>query len=197
MTQGDLFVISAPSGAGKTTLCEMVLREVPDIGFSVSHTTRLPRTGEVAGRDYHFVSRKEFDEMVSRGDFLEWASVHGNCYGTSKQEVFSRLDVGQDVLLDIDVQGARQVREQFPGAVLIFILPPSMSVLEDRLRARGTEDAEWLKLRLENAELEVKSASDYNYIVINDELPHALEDLKAIIRARRLRAQRVLSQWKM
>ncbi len=178
-------------------MCEMLLKEVPDIDFSVSHTTRPPRKNEVDGRDYHFVSRMKFDEMVSRGEFLEWATVHGNCYGTSSREVFSCLEAGWDVLLDIDVQGARQVRERFPGAVLVFILPPSMAALEERLRARGTEDAERLRIRLENAGLEVRSAPDYDYVVINDELPRALEDLKAIIRARRLRAQRVLSKWKI
>ncbi len=196
MEQGDLFVISAPSGAGKTTVCERILQEVPGIAFSVSHTTRPPRTGEVHGKDYYFVSRDVFLDMVAHGDFLEWAEVHENYYGTSKKEVFTRLEAGQDVLLDIDVQGARQVKEKLPQAVMIFILPPSLAVLEERLKKRGTEDPERLRLRLENAVKEIQAAGEYEFVVINDDLVQAVDDLKAIIRARRLRPQRVLPKWK-
>ena len=147
--KGDLFVISAPSGAGKSTLCHRLMEETPGVAFSVSHTTRAPRKGEVDGVDYHFVSKEQFMHMVEQEEFLEWAEVHGNCYGTSRSAVTAMLENGQDVLLDIDVQGAMQVRDVFPESVLIFILPPSLQVLERRLRNRGTDTEETIRLRLE------------------------------------------------
>ena len=191
MERGDLFVISAPSGTGKTTLCHRLLGQISEISFSVSHTTRDPRKGESDGIDYHFVTHEKFEEMVSESAFLEWTKVYGNCYGTSRSEVMSRLDLGEDVLLDIDVQGARQVRRQFPNAVLIFILPPSWPVLEARLRSRGSEDPFGLNLRLSKAGSELKAVHEYDFIVINDDLSHATEDLKSIVLAHRCRTPRI------
>ncbi|NDY41639.1 guanylate kinase [Dissulfurirhabdus thermomarina] len=191
--EGDLFVISAPSGAGKTTLCRRLLAEVAGLDFSVSHTTRPPRPGEVDGRDYHFVDREVFEAMRARGDFLEWAEVHGNLYGTSRQAVSAALAAGRDVLLDIDVQGAREIRRVFPGACYVFILPPSLEALEARLRGRGSEDEAAAALRLANARRELHAASEYDYVVVNDELDAACEGLRAIVTARRLRSARVLA----
>lgn len=191
--KGDLFVVSAPSGAGKTTLCRRLLEELPGIAFSVSHTTRAPRKEERDGVSYHFVSRQRFIEMREAGEFLEWAEVHGNLYGTSKGEVTSRLSRGEDVLLDIDVQGARRIRERFPEAVSVFVLPPSWEALEKRLAGRGTEDPEVLARRLTNARAELDAAHEYDYIVVNDEIDRAVADLVGIVRARRCLATRVLA----
>ena len=192
--RGDLFVISAPSGAGKSTLCHRLIEETPGVSFSVSHTTRSPRKGEVNGVDYHFVSEEEFMTIVKSNGFLEWAKVHGNCYGTSRDAVIEMLGNGRDVLLDIDVQGAMQVRRLIPEAVLVFILPPSPEELEKRLRNRGTDSEETIRLRLENAQKEVKAAKSYDFIVINDDLIRAAGDLQSIVLARRCSASRVLAR---
>jgi guanylate kinase len=194
MEQGKLFVISAPSGTGKTTLCRRLLEQISGISFSISYTTRDPRQGEFDGIDYHFVTRNRFEEMVSADAFLEWARVYGNFYGTSKSEVLSRLEMGEDVLLDIDVQGARQVRRLFPEAILIFLLPPSWSVLEARLRDRGSEDSSRLKLRMANAKSELEAMHEYDFVVINDDLSRAAEDLKSIVIAHRCRTLRILAR---
>ncbi|UKL14121.1 guanylate kinase [Dissulfurimicrobium hydrothermale] len=194
MEQGDIFVISAPSGAGKTTLCRRLLADDKRLCFSISHTTRRPRPGEIDGRDYFFVSRERFEAIEKDGGFLEWAEVHGNLYGTSRSQVFERLKEGADVLLDVDVQGARQIRRTFPDAVFIFILPPSWRELERRLYARGSEDSEWLELRLKNAAVELDAVTEYEFSVVNNELETALEELKAIILARRCRTKRVLER---
>ncbi|RUM88612.1 MAG: guanylate kinase, partial [Thermovibrio sp.] len=156
--KGLLIVISAPSGTGKTTLVHMLLKEFPDLEFSVSYTTRPPRPGEVDGRDYHFVDRKTFERMIEEGDFLEWAEVYGNLYGTSRTQVLKALNEGKDVILDIDTQGALQVKKNFPEAVLIFILPPSLKELERRLRNRGTDDEETIERRLKTAREEIRRA---------------------------------------
>ncbi len=191
--KGDLFVVSAPSGAGKTTLCRRLLAELPDLSFSVSYTTRPPRHGEMDGVAYHFVTRERFLAMREAGEFFEWAEVHGNFYGTGKGEVTSRISQGEDVLLDIDVQGARRIREIFPEAVTIFVLPPSWEALEKRLGGRGTEDREVLALRLTNARTELDAAHEYDYLVVNDEIDRALADLVGIVRARRCLTSRVLA----
>ncbi len=191
--KGDLFAVSAPSGAGKTTLCRRLIAELPDISFSVSYTTRAPRHGEMDGVAYHFVSLERFLAMREAGEFLEWAEVHGNFYGTGKAEVTSRISRGEDVLLDIDVQGARRIREIFPEAVTIFLLPPSWEVLEKRLGGRGTEDREVLARRLTNARAELEAAHEYDYMVINDEIDRAVADLVGIVRARRCLTSRVLA----
>ncbi|HDH97788.1 MAG TPA: guanylate kinase, partial [Deltaproteobacteria bacterium] len=164
------------------------------ISFSISYTTRNPREGEFNGIDYHFVTQERFKEMVSADSFLEWARVYDNFYGTSKPEVLSRLELGEDVLLDIDVQGARQVRRLFPGTILIFLLPPSWSVLEARLRGRGSEDSSRLKLRMANAKSELEAVHEYDFAVINDDLLRATEDLKSIVIAQRCRTPRTLAR---
>lgn len=191
--RGDLFVISAPSGAGKSTLCGMLLERMEGLAFSVSHTTRPPRPGEVDGRDYHFVTQEEFEAMVAKDEFLEWARVHDNLYGTSRKAVMEMLASGLDVILDIDVQGAAQVRKRFPAAVTIFILPPSWKALEERLEKRGSEDRARLKVRLANAVKEMEEAHRYQYIVVNDQLDRAYTDLAAIVSGVRCRSARVLA----
>ena len=192
MKRGDLFVISGPSGVGKTILCRRLLKQVSGISFSISYTTRLPRKGETDGIDYHFITREKFKEMVTAGAFLEWAGIYKESYGTGRSEVLSRLDLGEDILLDIDVHGARQVRRPFPEAILIFLLPPSWSALEARLKGRGTEDPSKLRLRMANARSELEAVHEYDFAVINDDLSRATEDLKSIVLAQRCRTSRVL-----
>lgn len=187
-------MISAPSGVGKTTLCRRLLERISGISFSISYTTRNHREGELDGIDYHFVTQDRFKEMVSAGSFLEWALVYGNFYGTKKSEVLSRLKLGEDVLLDIDVQGARQVRRLFPGSILIFLLPPSWSVLEARLKGRGSEDSSRLKLRMANAKSEMAAVHEYEFTVINDDLSRATEELKSIVIAQRCITTRTLAR---
>ncbi len=184
---GQLFVISAPSGVGKTTLVRSLLQELPELEFSVSCTTRPSRPGETDGRDYHFLVREVFLAGVKAGRFLEWAQVHGEYYGTDKLKLDEWLEAGKDVLLDIDVQGARQVRCIFPLAHNIFILPPSWGVLEQRLQARGTEAPDQIASRLSAARREVQEAPWYDFIVVNDVLETAVTDLISIIRAARCR----------
>ena len=184
---GQLFVISAPSGVGKTTLVRLLLQELPKLRFSVSCTTRPPRPGEADGSDYHFIATEAFLKGIEAGHFLEWAQVHGEYYGTDRRELEEWLSTGNDVLLDIDVQGARQVRCLFPAAHNIFILPPSRASLEQRLRARGTESAAQIAVRLTAAGREMQEAPWYDSIVINDSLETAVADLVAIIRAARCR----------
>lgn len=191
MSRGCLFVVSAPSGAGKTTLLKRILAVTPRAGFSVSHTTRAPRAGEQDGVDYHFVDRATFDRMREQQDFLEWAEVHGNFYGTSRRAVQATLDRDEDIFLDIDVQGARQIRDlREIAAVFLFIAPPSPAVLEQRLRGRNTDQPEVIALRLENARREMAEASWYDYLVINDQLAEAEALLRAIIIAERCRRRR-------
>ncbi|SMO60973.1 guanylate kinase [Balnearium lithotrophicum] len=193
--KGLLVVISAPSGTGKTTLTHMLLKEFPNMEFSVSYTTRPPRPGEVNGKDYYFVDRETFERMVEEGDFLEWAEVYGNLYGTSKSQVLKALNEGKDIILDIDTQGALQVKKNFPEAVLIFVLPPSLSELERRLRRRGTDDEETIERRLKVAREEIKRAPLYDYIVVNDVLEVAFENLKSIIRAEKCKTERLAEQF--
>ncbi|ADU97365.1 guanylate kinase [Thermovibrio ammonificans] len=192
--KGLLIVVSAPSGTGKTTLCHMLLKEIPTLEFSVSYTTRPPREGEVDGRDYHFVTKEQFERMIEEGDFLEWANVYGNLYGTSKSQVLKALEEGRDILLDIDTQGALQVKKNFPEAVLIFILPPSLEELERRLRKRGTDPEEVIERRLKTAREELKKALCYDYLVVNDELEKAFDQLKGIITAEKLKSERLEGQ---
>ncbi len=180
MPQGRLFVVAGPSGAGKGTLIAELLRRYPTAWLSVSATTRKPRQGEADGEQYHFLTEEEFRRMAERGDFLEWAEVHGKLYGTPRDEVTKRLAGGSDAILEIDVQGARQVREKMPEAVSVFILPPSPEVLEERLRRRGTEGEEELRQRLRKALEESSEKDDYQYVVVNDQLHRAVEDICAI-----------------
>ena len=179
--RGRLFVITAPSGAGKTTLRNFLLRAHPDLYFSVSATTRQPRQGEVIHKDYHFMTEAEFAERLGRGEFLEHAVVFGNSYGTLRAPVEDQLASGRDVLLDIDTKGARQVKERMPEAMLVFIMPPSTAELEHRLRARGTETGEALQRRIRDAEQEMAQRSFFDHVVVNDTLDQAQRALDAIM----------------
>jgi guanylate kinase len=194
MTTGKLFVVSAPSGAGKTTLLKRVMSALPGLVFSISHTTRQPRQGEQDGVDYHFVSQAQFLDMIDRELFLEYAEVHDNFYGTSKDAIGLQLEDGLDVVLDIDVQGAAILRKKGqPEAAHIFISPPDLRELERRLRGRGSESEESVKLRLMNAATEIKSAAEYEYLIINDSVDEAANLLSSIILAERARAHRMPS----
>ncbi len=180
---GQLFIVSAPSGVGKSTIIGKVLPSFPRLRFSVSSTTRAPRPGEIDGKDYHFLSVEEFREGIDSGRFLEWARVHSHFYGTDRHIVDKWLKAGSDVLLDIDVQGTRMVRCAHPSAHTIFILPPSMEVLEERLRSRGTESRDQLAVRIAAAGREIPEAAWYDYVIINEDLQEAVEDLGAVLRA--------------
>jgi len=184
---GILYIVSAPSGAGKTTLVRALLKEDTSIRLSVSYTTRAPRSGEENGVAYNFVDVPRFHAMREAGDFLEWAEVHGNFYATSRPWIQSQLAAGQDVLLEIDWQGAAQVRKQFPDAVSIFILPPSFEELQSRLRGRGTDSEEVITRRLNAARDEMRRVSEFDYAIINNDLQEALTDMVAVTRAARLR----------
>ena len=176
-----LFVISGPSGAGKGTLVALLRERHPGLGLTVSATTREPREGEVDGKSYYFLSDDEFKRRVDADEFVEWAEVHGHAYGTLASEVSSKLASGSSLVLEIDVQGAFQVKERFPDAVLVFIMPPSLEVLSERLRGRGTETAESIELRLANAEREMALADRYDDVVVNDDLDRACDELLAVI----------------
>ncbi len=185
-------ILSAPSGGGKTTIARELLRRRSDVGYSISCTTRHPRPGEVTGVDYHFLTRKEFLRRRAAGEFAESAEVHGNLYGTLRSEIAGVLARGQHVVMDIDVQGARQMREAFPRVVTVFVLPPSGEVLLDRLRSRKTESPEQLVARLHSALLELRAVDEYEYIVINDDLEHAVERVEAIVDAEVVSRERVV-----
>lgn len=187
MIEGTLFVVAAPSGAGKSTLVNALLDREPDISLSISHTTRPPRVGEQYGRHYFFVERPDFENEIAEGIFLEHAEVHGNLYGTSRTVVEEKLKVGSDVLLEIDWQGARQVRKGKPDCVSVFILPPSRTELERRLRGRGSDAPEVIERRLFNSREEIAHAHEFDYIIVNDRFEDALADLQAIVRAVRQR----------
>ncbi len=192
MSKGILFVISAPSGTGKTTLLGRVMPELEQLTFSVSHTTRKPRPGEVNGRDYHFVEKEVFKRMIEENRFIEWARVHENFYGTSIDAVAGQLNSGGDVILDIDVQGAAIVRKntQF-NDVHIFVSPPELGILEKRLLKRDTDSEETIRIRLDNARMEMQAAADYDYIVVNDVLDDAADTLRAIMLAERSKNRRM------
>jgi guanylate kinase len=187
MTPGNLFIICAPSGAGKTSLVNALLEREPDIELSISHTTRAPRTGEVDGREYHFVARDAFLDLASRGGFLESAEVHGNLYGTSHSWVSARRGEGKDILLEIDWQGAAQVRGLIPDAVGVFILPPSPEALRKRLEGRGQDSREVIERRLLAAREEVAHVEEFDYVIINRSFDVAVSDLVSIVRTQRLR----------
>ena len=183
---GHLYIVAAPSGAGKTTLVRMLLERDPAICLSISTTTRPPRPGEQDGREYHFVDVPVFLERIGDGEFLEWAEVHGNYYGTSKRWIEPQMTEGRDVLLEIDWQGAQQVRKAFPGAMGIFILPPSLDALHERLSGRGTDSAEIIARRLAAARDEMRHVDEFEYVIINDDLQQAFDNLKSVISASRL-----------
>ena len=184
---GQLFIVSAPSGAGKTTLVRKLLERDKQIELSISFTTRSPRPGEQDGCDYHFVSREEFEALRERGDFLEWAEVHGNFYATSRVWLEAEMKQGRDVLLEIDWQGASQVRRALPCAIGVFVLPPSFEELERRLRGRASDDDEVIRRRLAAALGEMRRVDDFDYCIINEDLETASADLAAVVRACRAR----------
>lgn len=191
--RGLLFVVSAPSGTGKTTVVEHLVEVCPELVQSRSYTSRERRSGETDGVDYNFVSRPEFEGMVARGEFLEWADVFGNLYGTSRRETDARLDAGSDVVLVIDVQGARQVRQRMRDAVAVFVLPPSFEALERRLRGRSQDSSGAIARRLETARSEVEAVREYDYVVVNDELDRCVSEICAIVTAERARRDRRLA----
>lgn len=188
--RGILFVVSSPSGGGKGTLIQRVLKQVPNLSYSVSFTTRAPRNGEVDGREYFFVSGERFEEMVANKEFLEWAHVHGKRYGTARQQVVHEIAEGRDIILEVDVQGAASVRSLIADSVSIFILPPSFEILKQRLQARGTDSPEELELRLRNAPTEMKDYSAFQYVILNDDLDQATNQMSAIVHAERARLSR-------
>jgi guanylate kinase len=192
--EGLLYIVSAPSGAGKTTLLKRVMDYFPDIRFSISYTTRPPRSGERDGEDYHFISPQQFQKMVEKGAFAEWAEVLGNRYGTALDSIRISRSQGVDLILDIDSQGARQIEERLDGGVYIFILPPSLEALKQRLNARKVDGQEVIQFRMAQAKDEMKQARWYDYIIINDSIDEAAEQLKSIIIAERCRRKRVLER---
>ncbi len=188
--RGALIVVSAPSGAGKTTLCREVRSVVPDLAYSVSYTTRPPRPGEVDSSDFYFVSERSFRDMIARNEFAEWAEVHGNLYGTAERTLEQVLEAGRDILLDIDTQGARQLRSRYPEAVLVFVVAPSIKELEQRLRERKSDAPQEIARRLTRAREEIATWRQYDYLIINRDLKEAVEQLADIIRAERYRTGR-------
>jgi len=188
--QGNLFIVSAPSGAGKTSLLRELLQADPGLVLSVSHTTRAPRPGEQDGVDYHFVSVDEFMALAGEGAFLEQAQVFDNYYGTSQAGVQSQLEEGLDVVLEIDWQGARQVRKIFPAAISIFVIPPSIAALRERLSGRGQDDETVIERRMRDAKNELSHYAEYDYLVVNDRFEDALDDLACIVRSERLRLEK-------
>lgn len=193
LRKGILYVISAPSGAGKTSICRQILQSFADLRQSISYTTRAMRPGEREGVDYHFVTRVEFDRMVADGAFAEWAQVHGNCYGTTVATLRQASDAGADILLDIDFQGAAQLRRSGLDGVFIFILPPGMAELRKRLHFRNTDDEEVIDRRMANAVGEIAEAVNFDYLVVNDVLDRAVAKVSAIMTAETARTARVIA----
>ena len=189
MSLGTLYIISAPSGAGKTSLIKALLERLSDVVVSVSHTTRAPRPGEEDGIDYHFIDPGEFERLVDAGEFLEHAQVFDNYYGTRRSTVMERLATGEDVILEIDWQGARQVSAAFPQAVRVFILPPDREALQQRLQTRGQDSEAVIRRRMADAINEMSHYDEYDYLIFNDDFDQALSELEALFRARRLRSE--------
>ena len=195
LRQGIPFVISGPSGAGKTSILRRVLECDPGVRFSVSHTTRAPRSGEIEGQDYCFVDEERFRQLIEQDAFLEWADYQGNLYGTSREAVAGPTREGFDLILEVEVQGARQLRERGRGAVFVFLIPPSMDILEQRLRSRGSDDEDVVRKRLERAREELREIHGYRYVVVNADMEQAVRDFLHIIAACRLERERVLPLW--
>lgn len=185
--KGLLFIISAPSGAGKTSLFKKVIKKIENIKASVSHTTRSSRPNERDGVDYHFIKQEEFQDKIKRGEFIEWAEVHGNLYGTSVENLKIIQDSGLDLILVIDIQGAEKIRKAYKNAICIFILPPSVEILEDRLKERGSDSEEEIQRRLNRAKEEILYYKDYDYVIINADIDKATDELRSIIIAERCR----------
>lgn len=192
MLQNSLsIVISAPSGTGKTTIIKEILVQCDDVAFSVSTTTRPRRRGEVEGKNYYFISMEEFCEKRDNGEFLEWAEVHGNFYGTLKKEIDRIKSIGKIPIFDVDVQGSRSLKSKMPDAVFIFIIPPSLEILEERLRNRNTDSAGQIALRLKNAITEIHHYKMFDYLLINDELPEAIDTFRSILKAEMIKTERM------
>lgn len=187
--KGTLIILSAPSGAGKSTLISLLKRDFPHLEFSISYTTRKPRPGEINGRDYFFVSEDDFLQLKEKNFFAEWAKVHNHYYGTPKEQILKNLKQGKDIIFDIDVQGAKQIKANLNQGLFIFIFPPSLTELKKRLQKRGADDEETIKLRLKNASLEIKEANFFDYWIINDKLEKAYCELKSILIAEKLRPE--------
>ena len=194
-SKGSLFIVSAPSGAGKTTLCRKLVSSLPNLKFSVSYTTRQPRKGEVNDRDYTFINRQDFRLMADKAEFIEWAEVHGALYGTSRKRLEKLLDAGNDVILDIDTQGAMQIKDTYKAGIYIFILPPSLETLKERLKNRMTDSKEEIGKRLGRAVEEIKTFDKYDYVIINDVLKDALRKFEAIIIAQRVSIKKINPLW--
>jgi len=193
--RGILFIISAPSGTGKTTLCKQLASNIPGLWHSISYTTRKPRPGEEHGREYFFADEATFQAMIDRHEFVEWARVYGHLYGTPRKTLTDKIDQGIDVLLEIDVQGALQVKKKFDDAVSVFILPPSMTILRQRLLARASDSSDEIQRRLQKVKEEVWSYREYAYIVKNDDLTHSLRDLENIFLGERRRIKNINMAW--
>lgn len=193
--QGVLFVVSAPSGAGKTTLCKAITESMENLTHSISYSTRHPRAGELDGRDYFFVTEERFQAMVAAGDFAEHARVHSNLYGTSKRVLDDMIREGIDVILDIDTQGAHQIKGAYASAVFVFIMPPSLAILEERLRSRRSDREQDIRMRMRRAVDEIRDYTRYDYIIVNRDFDRALSELRAIISAERCRTRLVRNDW--
>ncbi len=194
--EGLFFVVSAPSGAGKTSLCRAATDELESLRHSISYTTRKPRPGETDGRDYHFVTEERFRDMIRAGDFAEWAEVHSNFYGTSRRVLDGMRSEGIDVILDIDTQGARQIKDKYGReAVFIFIMPPSLGILEERLRGRRSDDENEIKKRMRRARDEIKDYTMYDYVIVNRDFERALRELRSIIAGERCRTRLIDPEW--
>jgi guanylate kinase len=193
--QGLLFVVSAPSGAGKTSLCRAMTDSLDNLTHSISYTTRKPRPGEIDGRDYHFVAEERFQEMRSGGNFAEWAEVHSNLYGTSRRVLDDMVAKGIDVILDIDTQGAKLIKQKYEAAVYIFIMPPSLDILDERLRGRKSDHEEEIRKRMRRAREEIKDYPMYDYLVVNRDFDRALNELRSIITAERCRVRHANNTW--
>lgn len=194
-SEGVVFVVSAPSGAGKTSLCRAITESQENLTHSISYTTRSPRPGETDGRDYFFVSRERFQAMVAAGDFAEWAEVHANLYGTSRRVLDDMVTKGIDVILDIDTQGAKQIKQKYQKAVFIFIMPPSLDILEERLRNRRSDNEQEIKRRMQRAREEIKDYPMYDYLIVNRDFDRALNELRSIVTAERCRTRLLDSRW--
>lgn len=193
---GQHFVFSAPSGAGKSTIISALRKRVKGFGYSVSHTTRKPRGNERDGIDYHFVDRETFEQMIEAGAFVEWAKVYNELYGTSFSGIKEQTASGRDVLLDLDTQGGKNIKKHFEDSILIYILPPSLEILEERLKERGTDDGGTIRYRMKEASREIGECVWYDYIIINDELEKVIEEAKAIVLSERCRTRRKLPEVK-
>jgi guanylate kinase len=193
--QGLLFVVSAPSGAGKTSLCRAITNSLEQLTHSISYATRKPRPGEIDGRDYYFVRQERFQEMVKAGDFAEWAEVHSNLYGTSRRVLDEMIAKGIDVILDIDTQGAKQIKSKYETAVFIFIMTPTLEILEERLRNRRSDDEREIQKRMRRAHEEIRDYTMYDYIIVNRDFDRALTELRSVVIAERCRTRLVDDSW--